>query len=389
MLDRNVLLVKLLNAQDDDPCICMSGKKFKDCHKLFINKEIEHPAKIVSEILRTSIKKQCLFGKGSDCDGEIIKAHSISRKYLCSMVDETNHVYSFINCIKFPIIKELYTSEMLPDPEKIGINDVSTFHGLCSKHDRELFSSFELGEFNNGVDQIKAMHLRSILKEIYAKTNAINTTSKAQRGISKVDKTSYSITRNHSNLIMQLGNNLALRDLFSEFSMIRESINTSSEEEFKYVSFKIKGECPISCSSIPNPAFDLFGNIIQNYNDESIFTRSFSINVFPESRNEFYYVLGWFKSETINNFMISLKERSSDYLLQYLIQLVFGFSENSAINIKWFDSLSIIKRERLKKIFWKEIKNQDSGQSTHLEYRSHEFYTGSIINIVTNIGIFA
>jgi len=188
---------------------------------------------------------------------------------------------------------------------------------------------------------------------------------------------------------MQLGNNLALRDLFTEFSLIRESINTSSEEDFKYVSFKIKGECPISCSSIPNPAFDLFGNIIQNYNDENIFTRSFSINVFSENRNEFYYILSWFDSTPINNFMISLRERSSDSLLQYLIQLVFAFSENSAINIKWFDSLSIIKRERLKKIFWKEIKRQDSGQSTHEEYRSHEFYTGSIINIATNNGIFA
>jgi len=389
MIDRNIILAKLLSAKDDDLCICLSGKKYKDCHKLFIDTEREHPAKIVSEILRTTIKKECLFGKGSDCEGKIVKAHSISRKYLNYMVDETNHVYSFINCIKIPIIKELYISDLLPEPEKIGINEVSTFNGLCAKHDFELFSSFELGDFINNVKQIKAMHLRSLLKEIYVKTRAIATTSKAQRSISKVDNTAYSFTKNQSNAILQLGNNLALRDLYTEFSLIRESIYNQSEDDFQYISFEIMGECPIACSSIPNPAFDLFGNLIQNYNDENIFTRSFSINVFPESRDKFFYVLSWFNSDPINNFMKSLKERSSRFLLQYLIELVFAFSENSAINIKWFDSLSLIKRERLKKIFWKEIKRQDSGQSTHYEFRTHEFFIGTIKSINTNVGIFA
>ncbi len=387
MIDKIDLLIDLLRANDNDPCPCLSGRKYKDCHKIIVSREKEHPAKIAIEILKTKSKKRCLYGKGFDCGGEIIKAHSISQKYLQYIKDETNHVYSFIPCLNLPTIKEIHVSDYYPNPQKIGINDVSTFYGLCAKHDRELFQSFELKKYSGSIEQIKAMHLRALIKEIDTKEGAILATEKTQKYLGKVDKTSDVVSKNLTNALFQLGNNLALRDLLSEFSLIRNSMLYDSDD-FKYVSLKINGECPIACSSIPNPAFDLNGNIIQNYNDEKVFTRSFSINVLPESNNEYYLILSWIESKEINRFMESLVERGKHNLLQYLVQLVFVFSENMAISIKWFDSLSLIKRERLKKIFWLEIKNQDSGQYTHNEYRNHQFIIGQIESIMTNTKLF-
>ena len=387
MLDKNDLLIDLLRADDNDLCPCLSGKKYKDCHKIIVTREKEHPAKIALEILKTKNKKRCLFGKGFDCGGEIIKAHSISQKHLEYIKDKTNHVYSFIPCLNLSNIEKIYESDYYQDPQKIGINDVTTFYGLCAKHDIELFRSFEVNPFSASIEQIKAMHLRALLKEIYVKEEAILTTDKTQKYLGKIDNASNVLSKNLNNAILQLGNNLALRDLLSEFSLIRNSMH-NEDNEFKYVSFRIVGECPVACSSIPNPAFDLYGNIIQNYNDENEFTRSFAINIFPESNNAYFIVLSWFESIEISKFLKSLVERSKDRLLQYLIQLVFAFSENIAISIKWFDSLSLIKRERLKKIFWKDIKSQDSGQYTHNEYRGHKFVNGQIISINSNTSIF-
>ncbi|MEH1678706.1 hypothetical protein V7F43_22365, partial [Salmonella enterica subsp. enterica serovar Enteritidis] len=54
-------------------------------------------------------------------------------------------------------------------PEKIGINQASTFTGFCAVHDRILFSCLENEKFTGTDEQCFALMFRSLSKEIYAK----------------------------------------------------------------------------------------------------------------------------------------------------------------------------------------------------------------------------
>lgn len=384
MIDIAKTIFSMLELRDEEPCVCLSGKLFKDCHKIVFQSERENPKKLFAELLRIKKKKECLFGNGNDCSGRIVKAHSISRKHLRHIVDSDNHVYSFIKTARsMENVSFLFEGGGLPGPEKIGINDVTTFSGLCEKHDVELFSSFEKRAFACDADQVAALHLRSVLKEIHVKTEAILTTAEAQKAIGKVAKGSAAAQKNALNMIMAMGNNLSLRDLYVELGLTRDCISGRPSEKLLNLCFEVEGDCPALCSSTVNPAYDLNAVLIQNYNDEKIFTRSFSYTVIAES-DRYFFLLSWFQCDEIRAFLESLFERMRKNELQWLIQMVFAFSENAAINIKWFDSLSIIKKERLKKIFYSDVQHMDSGRSTVGEFRNSNYVSGRIVKMTSN-----
>ncbi len=384
MIDISKTILGMLELHDEEPCICLSGKMFKDCHKLFIQSEKENTQKLFAELLKIKKKKECLFGNGIDCSGRIVKAHSISRKHLRRIVDSENHVYSFIRTARsMENASFLFEGRGLPAPEKIGINDVTTFSGLCEKHDNELFSSFEKRTFVCDTDQVAALHLRSVLKEIHVKTEAILTTTEAQKAIGKVATGPVAADKNALNIIMALGNNLSLRDLYVEFGLTTDYFTGQQSEKLLYLCFEVEGDCPALCSSTVNPAYDLNGVLIQNYNDESIFTRSFSFSVIAES-GRYFFLFSWFECDEIRAFFESLFERMGNNKLQWLIQLVFAFSENAAINIRWFDSLSMIKQERLKKIFYSDVLRMDSGKSTAREFRNSTYVSGRMFEVTSN-----
>ena len=388
MIDIGDVIYRMFEIEDEEPCLCMSGKPFKDCHKLLVQGEKENSKKLFAELLKIKKKKECLFGGGLDCNGGIVKAHSVSKKHLRNIVDDDNHVYSFLKIAKnIERISSIFERGGLPNPEKIGLNDVTTFPGLCEKHDHDLFSSFEKRAFTYDPIQIIALHLRPVLKEIHVKTEAIIVTTKAQKVIGKVAKGPAAFEKNAFSIITALGNNLSLRDLYVELGLTRDCVREKPSEKLLYLCFEVVGDCPVLCSSTVNPAYDLNGVLIQNYNDEDVFTRSFSFNVIAES-TRYLFLFSWFDCDEMNAFFESLFARMGKNELQWLVQMVFAFSENAAINIEWFDSLSLIKKERLKKIFYSEILHMDSGKSTSSEFRNSSFTSGEIVRVVTNTNNF-
>ena len=384
LIDIADVFVRMLTTKDDDPCPCMSGQPFGGCHKLKLQKDKENPKKLLAELIRIKRNKECLYGKGYDCKGAIVKAHSVSKKYLRQIAKPNNHVYSFIKTSKnMQMVSELFYNGILPDPEKIGINDVTTFSGLCQKHDNDLFQCFEKNAFECSDEQVKALHLRPILKEIFVKTEVLMTTHKAQEAIGKVFDGDIAEQKNAFSLIMALGSELSIRDLYVELGLSKDLIKGSSKEKLSYVCFEIDSDCPSLCSSTVNPCYDLKGNQIQNYNDEDVFTRSFSLNVIAEQK-KYYVLLSWFTCEIIDDFIRCFFSRSDSDILQFLTQFPFAYSENLAINIKWFDSLRPIKRERLKKIFFSEIINLDSAKEMYKELSKSVFTEGKLIGILSN-----
>jgi len=347
------IISKYIATCSTDTCICGSGKLFKDCCKIMYSKQEYNPKQLMHESIKQfGSKKICMFNQyDKNCSGDIIKAHSISQKYL-SYISNEGHVLSFMKNINASTIDETFDIGSLPDPQKIGINDVSIFTGLCKHHDNILFSSFEKNEFVYSNEQLLDIHLRTILKEKYAKESAL-------RGINAVKNKRPK--NNNSETIAGLhlanyaiGNQLVQKDLQRELDLAVDY--KFNNKIVNSLIIEINGSPCVLNSSIVNPAVNLKGELIQDYNDINLFVRSFSFNVIPVDKNKYYYVFIWIKADVIDNyFKMMLDMYSENRLVSLLIQFSFLFSENSAINPLWWKNLSLIKQSRLKKLFWDEI----------------------------------
>lgn len=72
---------------------------------------------------------------GNDCPNEAIRAHSIQNAQAIEFLAEKNHVVA--------AMPKFGTSGPSVEFSEVGRNRASTFHGLCSKHDAEIFSPIE------------------------------------------------------------------------------------------------------------------------------------------------------------------------------------------------------------------------------------------------------
>jgi hypothetical protein len=59
-------------------------------------------------------------------------------------------------------------------PVKVGINKVTTFGGICNRHDTEVFHAIETEPFQATPQQLFLHHYRSVLFETYFRTQGYN-----------------------------------------------------------------------------------------------------------------------------------------------------------------------------------------------------------------------
>lgn len=95
------------------------------------------------------------------CPGKPIRAHSVQNATALSFIENNNHVYQM----------RLKFSEEIPSVqlELVGRNTASTFKGLCSKHDNEIFAPID----NHALDeqcqeQLFLIAYRSVTREVHA-----------------------------------------------------------------------------------------------------------------------------------------------------------------------------------------------------------------------------
>ena len=94
--------------------------------------------------LRQGCKFQkCIFPDKSKCSRKLIKAHSVQKSKILSLIAEKGMV------ISSDMIRTLVTNEF----EKIGINSASTFYGFCGYHDSVLFSEIENKDYQATIEQ--------------------------------------------------------------------------------------------------------------------------------------------------------------------------------------------------------------------------------------------
>lgn len=165
-LDKEIYVPK-----DESPCVCLSGKKYKDCCKKEIKKALElrnskdieelrklyftKESKLVScRVVKKSIEKKnisyCSAQKVfDDCDNENrnTRSHTMSRgNVLKNLAGDGKDIVIGFNDHKVMNINynlDDYKEHIEECYSDVSINDASVTVSFCKKHDEELFADIE------------------------------------------------------------------------------------------------------------------------------------------------------------------------------------------------------------------------------------------------------
>ncbi len=340
----------------NDKCWCNSGKKFKHCHYGRENEREITKGDIIGESKRIAARKCCYVPNElhHECDKKIINAHTISKSgSLMEISDSTNHVLGLkIN------IANIFKHEGRLAPEKIGVNQASTFKGFCSKHDKQLFSCVEDYPFTGAEEQCFALMYRSVAKELYAKEGGLISSEIIKSG----DRGKHPIDQRFIQQFCadnQLGTETALRELSEFKTKLDEELLGKVKNNLSHLIFEASTPMPVAVSSIVAPISDFEGNLIQNLGDLNIVAEPIVFNSFS-SDGKGYVVFSWLKnSNKVLGFVNTLLAIRNEDIFSALIRFFFGVSENTFISPAWWNGLQDVKKKKIESLIMTGVRPFD------------------------------
>lgn len=321
----------------NEKCWCGSGIKYKKCH---LNRDKQKPIDL-GDAHRASnaakSRKYCSAPEAlkSSCSGKIINAHTVSKgSSLLEIADSTNHVLG----LKISLANIQKGNGILV-PERIGVNQASTFKGFCSIHDKQFFACIEDKPFTKESDQLFALAYRALCKEIYAKgssENVVEFVKEADKGKGFLEQ----LHLQHFASNFALGVDTAVKEL----SILKERLDShllgNSQITFCHLVITSETPCPVAVSSILSPDVDFEGNRIQNLADLTIAAEYVIFNSFS-SGGRGYVVFTWLETaKTVESFIRSLMKYDIRSLKNALLRFFFSVSENIYISPAWWSSLT-------------------------------------------------
>lgn len=328
------------------PCWCGSGKKFKNCHRDRDTQPKGNPWDAVNTNRKAfSLKKCCARDVGlGECDGSIIKAHTISRGPNLTKIAKDGHVLHYT-----ANISDMKKNGGKLSVQKIGIKDASVFYGFCGKHDRELFSCIENEAFTGRPDQCLAVAYRTISRELYGKDAGAHlreTLREADKGMNSSDQFKFQQWLNQ----IDTGNEAARRELKATHHALTTALVNARPEVLSSVVIKFEAPLPFMFAGAWSPLRDLNGGELQEgFVDElleqilvSSFAGDTSAMVCISWRN-----INDAPGHVIADQLLALPdEQRASACLQFVMKHV----ENVFFNPDWFHALGDKQKEQLNQL---------------------------------------
>jgi len=293
--------------------------------------------------LKQSIYKQpkkrydkCLWAK-TDCNKDSINAHSIQNSKTLDRLVYKNHVYMAV---------PKQDLDGVPDIEfkLVGRNKATTFTGLCSQHDRELFLPIDCHEFDiNNEEQKFLIAYRSVLRELHSRMKAANDIQEVcQKFVEsnsdnpKVEETKcipipYIVKAYNFYIYKQAYDNIYKGNLLTEI-------------EHDYIRIENKN-CPLAVSSL-----------IPLIDDKKFIV----FNVFPQE-NDITILFSYMKShkKDLSHYINNIKNTSDECKLYLLSKIILRYCENFVLSPEHFNTFSSGKIDTIKTFYYKTSKSID------------------------------
>lgn len=325
------------------PCWCGSGKKYKKCHLGRDAQPKENPWAAVDVNRKAFSQKKCWardVGLG-DCEGGVIKAHTVSRGPNLAKIAENGHVLQY-----GASIPDMNKNGGKLSVKRIGIKDASVFHGFCSKHDREIFSCIENEVFTGRPDQCLAVAYRTMSRELYGKdagSHLRETLRGADKGLQPFEQ--FMLQKMLDEI--DTGNEAARRDLKATHDALTAALVAARTDVLSSLIFEFAAPIPFMFAGAWSPFTDLHGAELQKgYVDElleQVFVSSFA------GESSAMICISWRNIDGAPGKVIAdqLEELADETRASACLQFVMKHVENVFFNPDWFGALDEKQKERL------------------------------------------
>lgn len=335
------------------PCWCGSGKKYKYCHLLKESKNKTQPYEIHKDFQKSLKYKTCKvpFQLKNQCSRTMTNAHTISKgmnlKYIAN---EKNEVYGLdIN------LHNIDKNNKLANLKLMHINKASAYYIFCQYHDNELFKVLDDSEFVFTEEQVFLLHYRIISKVIYLKEQQ---TKLFQEKVGNYDNGKNMLEQKSIKLTSHMFSDSysQLNDIQKIKNILDKNLLVKNFNDIKYYSLIIDRIPEVMSAGAFIPDMDFDGNIlidyIDNYTDEY---NAISTSIFKYQENKGIIIFCWNDKVQSNECEIFIKNLNclpNEEKIQAIGSLLFKLNKESVyISPKWYDSLSMIKKDLIESCY--------------------------------------
>lgn len=324
-------------------CWCGSGKKHKKCH---LGRE-EETAPSLQEILQGSkkalfSKRHCLHPQASDtsCNGGIIRAHTVQKNGGLSRIAVGGHVMS----IKSDLARVIKNNGKII-PDKLGINNASTFTGFCNFHDTKTFSQIETTPLVFSLEQCFLLSYRALCIALYTKEaqrDSNNFTKTLDRGTSLVQQ--MHIQRLTS--FVRAGIEYALQDIRLIKDRYDKILLNNDFTPVKYLVVEFDRTPDLLCSGMYSPEVDFKGCQLQDLSNTEMRASSTSFSIVCAGKGG-AALLAWLDddSDACYRFARSLCTIDDTRKPNVIAQFAFTCFENVHFSPIWWDNLHPVQKK--------------------------------------------
>ncbi|QXI10927.1 hypothetical protein [Pseudomonas zeae] len=327
------------------PCWCLSGKKWKFCHKTRASEKSIHEKEYQRLVRKNYNQGKCLHPEASSntCTLPAINSHTIQMNGGITTLSAAQHVYTFklVDSMK----SEIY------EPKNIGIRKASTFLGFCKKHDSALFKVIETLPIEITQTTAFYMSYRAISYELHGKQRA----SAATPFMTLQDKgkpfEAQAWLQNYAHLSAQ-GYATGLR-VHKQIKDRYDQLHLSADlTEFNFYAIEFSRPSPIVACGAFCPEFDIHNNPLQKLSQGTHDFQAISLNVL-NLNDKSYAIFGWLDDKYLiaRNYISALKEHPEELVADLILKICFQNLENTYISPEWWDSLSIPHKKIICSIF--------------------------------------
>jgi len=314
-------------------CPCGSGKKYKDCH---LRRGVDfydfEKGIYIKDALNKNRPKLCLLKGNGECNS-IIRAHNIQNKRILSHIAVNGDVI----IIGFDPEKINKDSPGI-DFEKKGKGAVSTFTGLCGKHDNEVFRPIDDKGYKKGDKEQKFLFaLRAFLFERYKKEGAVKLLASMVHSYSDTSFFKWALQ----------GNQNAVKYMKYYSKTFTTALAKKDYQTIQSFVAELSNEYLIAVSSAFGLEYDLKGIRIQDISDLSQRLKAIFLTLFPQDGHT--YVIFSYLSEDIevfDNFQKQFQALKESDKLKTLNNLFTGYVENFVISPKIYKQLAVDDKEK-------------------------------------------
>jgi hypothetical protein len=323
------------------PCWCNSGLKYKDCH---LDRTTKPPVTMQEKLqdVHTSYNKRyCIHpNAGVDCDGDIIKAHTIQRSGGLTTIAREGHVYT----LNPGVTKLIKTGS--PAATLIGVHNASTFTGFCNFHDTATFRPIETNPFQSTQEHTFLLAYRALCRELFLKRARVEHLSKARRNDRGADMVKQVWWQTFINT-QERAERSSLKYLEQEKALYDRCLTNADYSPVYFYVVRIDCTPDFMCSGGIMPDYDFHGNRLQVLTDYHQKPDFMTVSVISTD-NGGAIVFSWAGSNKAGEELIkSLDSYSDNEICHAVVRLCFEYIENVFPSPDWWERLSDAQREYL------------------------------------------